>query len=1392
MSFLYSTRVVRKTNEVPPKLVEKKTRFYQKSSHQKASSTTSINSAESTQEEEKKEEPIASITPSSDPVLSFGRNLRTQSCHTELKSSSDAICSGKKDEKSNSVWNMWSSNHLKNVQESGPVVPPLTILNPYALGMRESEHLKSSWFWIVQAIDTAVYPSSYMEDKSDGKGDREYNLEALSREQDEAWEKDISQKGIDTWEPIPHLVHSKESLAFDILLQHVMDRVLEETTLGELEIRANTPEYKVLKEDWVAHSEKNQRALITPLKAVARLPASLIIHSDCDQIETEGAKACQKGTEVTISGYLRKRGETNKSFRRRYMELKGNVLSYYKKKPSLKSREENKTYLRGSIHLESVTSLQPLESKTEKYGVVLVTTSRTWELVVENEIEYHRWLKELCNAVEFYAVHITYKRMFQLQEVSAKAITDVRMVIATDDTVQEIVEHIFNCYKQALDAAPLKPYIPEEYVLKITGYRDYLIDPNGSMNQYMHVRECLLTKKTIRLTVIHKSVISEIATRSASISSRIGLIQRSMEARSKCAIYARSRQQHSNSLTEEPSIMAVDQDRKDEGVLPQPIPSASIREPLRVCIHRLLNIPRTICHRKRTSEHSSVEQKILSATSVFVRAEIYHGNYLLAKSRLDTLDVRLRSQDESHHYAEWMDPIWLEFDLQTCAIPRTARMIFTVYGVRKNAVVIDGLSTSPVHENNDLETDKILVTGVNIFEVDGFLVTGTRYVAMYPSIHTCLQGPVPHQVLPEDPMIHIELATIPGHVRFDWNENEPDFTQLVDRSSQAATRPSMLRKEGWLHKLGYSRWTRWRRRWFIVDQQTCTLNYADDPKSIVREIPLKNCQVCVADDMNEKYTTAPVNKGTRKERHTYCFKIRPEKSSREYFISAETKQEREEWMLAILTVSKYDPASLKATMIGDTLDSDVYKSEQAEQMEAGNLQVVVNRGSDERNAEDLSQKPLVITESDPQYGQHILASFARELRRDSIAISESFSQVNPDSIVNELQRVILLDPLYRLSPYQKAQMWCHREEFMDIPAALPRILSCVNWEKKKEVDEALQLLHSWAIPDHKAAYIEFLDKEFAHEGVRFFAVRKIAEMADTTLSYFLPQLVQAIKFENHHVSPIAALLIERAIRNPNQIGFDLFWSMKVESHHVQYRERYGVLLNGYLNVCSSKMRGILKLQDQLFSADGTFDKICQQIKAKKKEGAEEMKRVMRQELTALNEHFSGPFQLPIDPRIEVGRIIVSKCRVMDSAKKPLWLVFENAEQGGDPITIMFKSGDDVRQDCLTLQLIRLMDEMWRDEGLDLAMEPYRCVATSPMTGILQVVPNSVTTADIHKRVGILGAFKDPSFSEWIQANNPDRRSHKAAVDLFRRSCAGYCVATCVLGIGDRHNDNIMV
>jgi phosphatidylinositol-4,5-bisphosphate 3-kinase len=1160
-----------------------------------------------------------------------------------------------------------------------------------------------------------------------------------------------SRSGEKRWLPVPNLYHSKESLALRAAVGKVLKKVHEQISPAELEMRANTPEFKVSENDWVAHKENNQLALITPLKTVARLPASLIISPQLNQHKIDG-----NVFSIDMSGYLRKRGETNKSFKRRYMELGGSVLTYYKKKPEkngiLLSRDDKKAYERGSIDLDRVSSLKPTEdTKSEPFCIHLVTTSRTWVLSAESEADYMDWLKALCNVVKFSAIHITFKRMFQLQEVSATAVTDVRMVIATGDTVGEIVEHIFNCYKQALDAAPLRSYDPSKYLIKVTGYRDFMIDRFRCMNEYMHVRECLLTKKTIRLTLIHESVIQETAMRSLAIRTDLSVAKSAIPAQlADCWGVERLSTLHMTTLGDDWSRSSMLHENNTIG-------SGSLREPLSLCIRRVLNIPRCTCIRKRSSEEARIEYIPLTSSSVLIRGELYDGGSLLHGAMFETKDVHLKAQKDDLLYVEWTEQVWFNFDVNICDLPRSSRLVLTLYGVKR---VIGSNQKEMVEAPSN---EKILTTGINIFEVDGLLVQRTKYVQMYNNLVDCRQGPVPHIVHTDRPFIQADFSTFGSPVKFDWSTVATSIVigtnRMGDhfaRRTAIQSRQDMLRKEGWLHKIGFSKWTRWRRRWFILDQSSCSLSYSDDEHAPRKNIPLKNCYVGLADDMNEKYTTCPVNKGTRKERQTYCFKVRPKNSSRDYIISAETKQEREEWMVAIHTVSKYG---------------------EGQQFE--------------NNQENSSRSDVECTPEEEDNNAAEACGKNDAYRRQSSSDSSSSSTISLNAL-SELRRVIMMDPLYRLSPYQKQQMWNNRREFMDIPAALPRILSCVHWDDKAECKEALRLVPKWAIPDHPAAYIELLDGKFSNEGIRQFAVDQIGKMPDLTLSYFLPQLVQAIKFENHHVSSLALHLIERAIRNPNQIGFDLFWSMKVESYNPQYRERYGILLNTYLDVCSQKMREILKLQDKLFAADGMFERICVNVKNKKKEGSEEMKRVLYEGLEALNEMLPSTFQLPIDPRIEVGKIIVKKCRVMDSAKKPLWLVFENAEEGGNPVTVIFKAGDDVRQDCLTLQLIRLMDEMWRDEGLDLAMEPYKCVATSPMTGILQVVPNSVTTADVHKRVGILGAFKDPSFSEWISANNPDRKSHKAAIDLFRRSCAGYCVATCILGIGDRHNDNIMV
>lgn len=205
-----------------------------------------------------------------------------------------------------------------------------------------------------------------------------------------------------------------------------------------------------------------------------------------------------------------------------------------------------------------------------------------------------------------------------------------------------------------------------------------------------------------------------------------------------------------------------------------------------------------------------------------------------------------------------------------------------------------------------------------------------------------------------------------------------------------------------------------------------------------------------------------------------------------------------------------------------------------------------------------------------------------------------------------------------------------------------------------------------------------------------------------------------------------------------------------------------------------------------------IDSLVQLVEMVTREGSNRKKKIDRiQALLGDSEQFGFDFTsfpslpLPLDPEVNICGVVASKATLFKSSLMPARLTFVN-EHGEEYVTI-FKNGDDLRQDQLILQIISLMDQLLRRENLDLRLTPYRVLATSSKHGFVQFV-NASAIADILSTEGSILNF----FRKYNPCDSGPYGVSGECMDTYVKSCAGYCVITYLLGVGDRHLDNLML
>lgn len=227
------------------------------------------------------------------------------------------------------------------------------------------------------------------------------------------------------------------------------------------------------------------------------------------------------------------------------------------------------------------------------------------------------------------------------------------------------------------------------------------------------------------------------------------------------------------------------------------------------------------------------------------------------------------------------------------------------------------------------------------------------------------------------------------------------------------------------------------------------------------------------------------------------------------------------------------------------------------------------------------------------------------------------------------------------------------------------------------------------------------------------------------------------------------------------------------------------------------MWDVLLAQDEFISGVLEIQQRCRDARGKKDAKEEQLRSLLAKEGYDRSPN-RDPIPLPSFPDVFVNGVHPETAKIFKSALYPAVVDFyvTNIDAGDGQhehlppsCKVIVKSGDDLRQDQLIIMMIQLMDGLLKRAALDLCLTPYSILAMSPTSGLVEFVEGSVP-------ISLVLAENNNSIMQYFRKIAPQKGTkygvRPEVMSAYVRSLAGYCVITYILGVGDRHLDNILL
>ncbi|GMH40744.1 hypothetical protein BSKO_08648 [Bryopsis sp. KO-2023] len=370
-----------------------------------------------------------------------------------------------------------------------------------------------------------------------------------------------------------------------------------------------------------------------------------------------------------------------------------------------------------------------------------------------------------------------------------------------------------------------------------------------------------------------------------------------------------------------------------------------------------------------------------------------------------------------------------------------------------------------------------------------------------------------------------------------------------------------------------------------------------------------------------------------------------------------------------------------------------------------------------------------------------------------------------------------------------------------LPMAAMIITTCDSI-RRMTVQGKYDALRHWA-PATTANALMLMSSDAAkHSAIKEYAVKSLRNVDPEELAFYLPQLVQCLREDGNH---ILEDFLRTVCHTSRTFCHRLLWYLRSEFKPPSEAFNPAIKRSGWKPPGDTGLWGhtervygsilaSLDTEEKAFTEAETvyFDKVTNISEELFDIAKDERRAKIAEELRKI-ELPRKDLYLPTNPDARVLESIPESGTPMPSKEKmPILVQFAVQEHHPEGYRLckqacIFKVGDDVRQDVLALQVIKILGDAFQKAGLDLYLCPYGVIPTDYEKGIIEVVPNS-------KSRSALGETTDGGLYEIFQREfgAPGNPQFESARREFMRSEAGYCVASYLLQCKDRHNGNILI